>query len=110
MVVKKYKLLLGAAAFGLISFAGLSGLTSAHSFRSGENVTVNQSQKIDETLFAYGRTIDISTEVQGDIICAGQTINISATVHGDIICAGQTVNITGQVNGDVRLAAQTITL
>lgn len=110
IAVKKHKILLGAAVFALLSFAGLTGLANAHSFRTGENVTVGQGQKIEDTLFASGRTIDIASEVDGDIFCAAQTVNISGTVNGDVICAGQTINITGRVNGDVRLAGQTVSL
>ena len=94
---------------GAFAFAWAS-LASAHSFRTGTNVTTGQGEKINETLFASGRTVDISSEVFGDIFCAGQTVTVTGTVHGDVICAGQTVNVTGKVDGDVRLAGQNVTV
>ncbi|MDB5166005.1 MAG: hypothetical protein JWM37_77 [Candidatus Saccharibacteria bacterium] len=83
---------------------------SAHSFHSGNNVTLGQDQRIDSTLFTAGTTVTINSEVSGDVFCAGQTVTVSGTVHGDIICAAQTIHITGTVDGDVRLAGQTVTV
>lgn len=108
--MKNYKTILSTVFFALFTFAAYSGLASAHSFQSGENVNVGKDRKIDNTLFASGRTVDIASEVDGDVFCAGQSITISGTVHGDVICAGQTVNVTGTVDGDVRLAGQTVTV
>ncbi len=92
-----------------VSFAWVR-MADAQNFRSGDNITVGASEKIEDTLFVAGRTVDINSEVFGDIFCAGQTVTVSGTVHGDVICAGQTVNVTGTVDGDVRLAGQTVTL
>ena len=86
------------------------GIVQALSFRTGNNVTVGQTEKINDTLFVAGSNIDINAEVFGDIFCAGQTVKISGTVHGDVICAGQTVTVSGIVDGDVRLAGQSVTL
>lgn len=99
----------------LVAFLGLSvfvgqGAAHALSFRTGDNVTVGQTEKVDHTLFVAGNNVDINAEVYGDIFCAGQNVRISGVVHGDVICAGQTVNVSGTVDGDVRLAGQTVTL
>jgi len=106
----KLKLLTGL----IISVAAVtfvwSGLASAHSFRTGDNVTVRQNQTINQSLFTAGRTIDISSTVEGDVFCAGQNITISGTVRGDVICAGQSIHIRGNVEGDIRLAGQNITV
>lgn len=91
------------------SFAWM-GVTSAQTFRTGNNVTVNSNERIDSTLFATGSNIDINSDVDGDIFCAGQTINITSKVSGDIICTGQTITVSGTVTGDVRLAGQTVFL
>lgn len=92
-----------------LSFAWM-GVASAHSFHTGQNVTINQSEQIRHTVFASGRNINIDSEVFGDVFCAGQTVTVSGTVHGDVICAGQTVHINGIVTGDIRLAGQTVTV
>lgn len=104
----KFKLLLGTALLVVLSTVGYGAIVSAHSFRSGENVTVGSSRAINHSLFAAGNSVDISSEVFGDVFCAGQTVTVSGTVHGDVICAGQTVNVTGKVDGDVRLAGQSV--
>lgn len=104
------KKLLGVGTI-LLMFLFLSvGVVNAYDIRTGENIQTTQEKVIDETLYAFGTTINISSEVNGDVICAGQNINISGKINGDIICAGQNINISGQVDGDIRLAAQTITV
>ncbi len=108
--MKRIPTMLVAVLLFMLSVVAWTGLTRAHSFRTGANVTSSQAEKIDHTLFAAGNNIDINSEVSGDVICAGQTVNISGTVHGDVICAGQTVRVTGTVDGDVRLAGQTVAL
>jgi hypothetical protein len=108
MAVNRLRLLVGATIFGTVLAFLATTLVDAHSFRSGTNVTVAQGQRVDNSLFVAGRTVDINGEVFGDVFCAGQTVTVSGKVHGDVICAGQTVNITGIIDGDVRLAGQTV--
>ncbi len=105
--VKKYSGFLVALFGATVLFMGIA---SAHDFRSGTSVVVEQAAVIDNSIFVAGRTIDINAEVFGDVFCAGQTITVSGTVHGDVICGGQTITISGIVDGDVRLAGQTVTL
>lgn len=108
--MKALRILAGTFLFVAVLTLFWVKVTAAQSFKSGTNVTISQNEKVDQTVFAAGRTVDINAEVFGDVFCAGQTVNISGTVHGDVICAGQTVNVTGTVDGNVRLAGQTVTL
>lgn len=108
--MKRRFLWLAGVAAGIISLFMWVGIASAHSFRTGTNVTTGSNEKIDETLFIAGSTVDVNSEVNGDIFCAGQTVTINGTVHGDVICVGQTVTVNGTVDGNVRLAGQTVTL
>ena len=108
--MKIHKLLVGSLAAMTLLVVGFVGIASAHSFQAGDNVSVNDSQVINQSLFVAGNSVDVSSEVFGDVFCAGQNITISGKVHGDVICAGQTINITAAVDGDVRLAGQSITL
>jgi cytoskeletal protein CcmA (bactofilin family) len=103
--------ILGAALLLLLTLV-ITGaqIASAHEFKSGTNVTTSPDQKINHTLFASGRTVNISSEVFGDVFAAGQTVTVTGTVHGDVFAAGQTVSVSGKVDGDVRLAGQTVTL
>ncbi len=94
---------------GLFAILGF-GTVRAQSFHTGDNVIFSKDKKIDQTVYAAGRNIDIASEISGDLFCGGQTVTISGTVHGDVICAGQTLNVTGKVDGDVRLAGQTVNL
>lgn len=106
------RFMLGVAAItGVLSAAALFiGVVNAQSFRTGNNITFGQSEKINQTIYAAGRTIDINSEVFGDVICAGQNVNVAGTIHGDVICAGQNVTVHGTVDGDVRLAGQTVSV
>lgn len=108
--MKKFKVLLVLS--GLMGLLSLGAASSVHaqSFRTGDVTNVGSSEVIDSSLYAAGRTVDISAEVQGDLYCAGQNVTVSGKVHGDILCAGQTVQILGEVDGDIRVAGQTVTL
>lgn len=108
--MNKLRMLIGSAILLASVFFVWVGIASAHTFRTGDNVILAQNQQVNESLFAAGRSVDISSEVNGDIFCAAQTVNISGIVHGDVICAAQTINLTGRVDGDIRLAGQTVTV
>ncbi len=108
--MKKLQLLAGIAFVLALIGVGGAKLVSASSFHTGNNVTTASSQVVNDTVYAAGKTVDISSTVNGDVFCAGQDITISGTVHGDVICAGQTVNVSGTVDGNVRLAGQTVNL
>lgn len=98
---------------GVLVVLGLSWTAVAHAqsnVRTGDDVTVSEGQVIDQTLFAYGRTIDIAGTVNGDIFCAGQNVTITGTVAGDVVCAGQTVHVAGNVGGNIRVAGQNVTI
>ena len=99
-----------AMALVALPVLGVAASAGAQSFRSGNDVAVAQSETVDETLFASGRTVDIAGTVNGDIFCAGQHVSISGTVNGDIICIGQDVQITAAVHGSLRAAGQSLTL
>jgi cytoskeletal protein CcmA (bactofilin family) len=104
------KIFIGLVAVFIATAFFMVGIVGAHEIRTGDSIVTTQNEVIDETLFAFGKTLDISSTVNGDVICAGQTVNISGTVKGDVICAAQTLNISGNVDGDIRLAGQTITI
>lgn len=107
--MKRIKLLLIGILAAVPILTGVS-VAQAHSFHSGDNVTISRNETVDHTIFAAGRTIDIAGKVNGDVFCAGQNITLSGTITGDVICAGQNVRIAGQVNGDVRVAGQNVTV
>lgn len=105
MFKKKVLITLGVVlAFGLLGV----GAAQAQEFRSGDNLSVGKTEKIDRTLFIAGNQISIDTDVDGDVFCAGQKITINGAVKGDVFCAGQDIKINGPVSGGVRLAGQNV--
>lgn len=105
MKIAKTLAVMAVAVLGVV-FAGVA--VQAQAVRSGDTVTVSESEHIDGALFAAGDTVTINSDVDGDVYCAGQTVTINATVHGDVLCAGQTVTIKGRIDGDVRAAGQVV--
>lgn len=106
----RWKRLLVIGVVIALSVFGWAAIASAQGFRSGEMITVAQSQVVDKTLFVAGRTIDIAGTVNGDVFCAGQDVTISGNVSGDVICAGQSVHISGTIDGNIRVAGQNVTI
>jgi predicted acyltransferase (DUF342 family) len=107
--MRRTKLLL-AGAITSVLLLGWAGIAHAQSFRHGDDITVATNKVVDQTLYAWGRSIDVAGTVNGDVICAGQNVTITGTVNGDVICAGQNVHISGNVTGSIRLAGQDVSI
>ena len=75
---------------------------------TGTNISIPSNQNIDESVYAFGQTLDIHGVINGDLICGAQTVTINATINGDLICAAQTIHIQGNVLGSLRVAGQSI--
>lgn len=84
--------------------------SSAVYFQTSDNISLEKSKTINETVVLAGKNLTIDSTINGDLYCAGQTITINSTVNGDIICAGQTIEINGLVNGALRIAGQNISV
>ena len=82
----------------------------ATEFRSGDSVSVEPGEVIDDDLFVAGNSVTIAGTVTGDILAAGQAVRITGPVGGSVMAAGQDVRVTGDVAGSVRVAGQTVTL
>jgi len=82
----------------------------ATEFRSGDSVSVEPGEVIDDDLFIAGNSVTIAGTVTGDILAAGQAVRITGPVGGSVMAAGQDVRVTGDVVGSVRVAGQTVTL
>ncbi|MCA9344417.1 polymer-forming cytoskeletal protein [Candidatus Saccharibacteria bacterium] len=106
--MRKYLTIAGLLILGSVVFTTTSGF--AQSFRSGDNITVAQSETVDSALFAGGRNIDIAGRVNGDVYCAGMNVTVSGTVKGDVFCAAQTLRVSGVIEGSVKLAGQSVIL
>lgn len=108
--MKRVKLITAGLMLIGVMVLGITGIASAQAVKSGDSVTVSNSETIDSMLFAAGNSISINGEINGDVYCAGQNVTINGTVRGDVFCAGQNVRIAGTVEGSVRVAGQNVTL
>ncbi len=89
----------------------LTGLTAwAFDGRSGNVVTIDTDQVIDDDLYVAARTFTLNGTVKGDLVVVGSTIEINGTVEGDLIAAGQSVVVNGTVKDDARIAGYALTV
>ena len=84
---------------GLLLMLGNARPAEAIEIRSGESVSVNIGEIIDDTLIASGRVVTIDGEVTGDLIVFAQSIEIAGSVHGDIYSFGRTIEVDGRAGG-----------
>lgn len=94
------------SVFVLLALVSLAIATPAHAFdgRTGDNVTINKDEVIDDDLYVAAETFTLNGTVKGDLIAIGDVITINGNVEGDLIAAGSTVIINGTVTDDVRIA------
>ncbi len=69
--------------------------------KSGESVSIEANEVIDDTFVAFGRTVRIDGVVTGDLIAFAESIDIQGSVHGDAFFFGQIIEIEGKVEGGV---------
>jgi hypothetical protein len=82
----------------------------AADFKTGEQVTVDAGQTIDDDLYMTGDTLTVLGIVDGDVVASARIIRIEGTVLGDLIAAGQVISIGGEVRDDVRIGGMTLKL
>lgn len=78
--------------------------------KSGENVSIEANEIIDDTFVAFGRTVRIDGVVTGDLIAFAESIDIQGSVHGDAIFFGQNIEIEGKVDGGIGVFGEVIRL
>ena len=93
---------------GLLLMLGYVRPAEAIEIRSGESVSVDIGEIIDDTLIASGRVVRIDGEVTGDLIAFAQSIEIVGSVHGDVISFGRTIEVDGRIGGGLAGFGQTI--
>ncbi len=98
--------------FTLIAILTLAFATPVMAFdgRSGDNITIEADEVIDDDLYVTAENFTLEGTVNGDLIVFGQTITINGTVNGDVMAAGQSVVINGTVTGDARIAGAALQL
>ena len=78
--------------------------------KSGESVSIEANEVIDDTFVAFGRTVRIDGVVTGDLIAFAESIYIQGSVHGDAFFFGQNIEIEGKVEGGVGAFGEVIRL
>lgn len=93
--------------FMLLTLVSLAIATPAHAFdgRSGQNVTIEADEVIDDDLYVTAEKFTLKGTVKGDLIVFATLVTIDGSVDGDLIAAGQAIVINGTVTDDVRMAA-----
>src|SRR5690606_1778361 len=97
------------ALIALVAFGHASPAEAFELRRSDQTVTVNADEVIDDTLLAFGETIEIHGTVNGDLIAFARRVVVNGRVAGQIITGAQEIEIGATVGGSVLGAAQTLT-
>jgi len=118
-------LIIGLAAVPALAEDGGDWRFGGDAYVGGRNVVVT-GEPVDD-LFAAGRSVTATVEIEGSAHMAGQNvtlegrvgenfyglgqdIDVDAPVAGDVTIAGQNLTITEPVSGDLRAAGQSIEL
>ena len=78
--------------------------------RTGTNVTIGQTETINDTLVVHGETVEMDGAVNGDLIAQGRLVAVRGTVKGNVFVFAQHVEIDGTVGGSVVSWGQTVTV
>ena len=99
---------------GILTFVIMMMLTAApvlaFDARSGETVTVDSQEVVDDDLYIGASTIIIDGMVNGELWAAGYTITVNGVVNGSAMVAGNMISISGDIGHAVRAAGQTISI
>ncbi len=76
---------------------------SAAVVRSGDAVSVAESEVVPGDFYVAGGDVTISGVVEGDAYVTGGRVTINGTIRGDVFALGGTVNIHGAVTDDLRV-------
>ena len=91
-------------------FVAFSVQAQAGLFRSGESVTIDRDQEMQENLTAVGESVHMYGIVHGDLISACDILSVDGYVDGQLLAVARTVNIHGGFGGDALIFAQEITV
>ncbi len=94
------RLALGIGILSVLLF-GISGSAQAADFRSGDFITIDADEVVDDDLFISGQRVEINGVVRGDLFASGSEVIVNGKVEGSLFIAGQTVEMNGQVDGSV---------
>jgi cytoskeletal protein CcmA (bactofilin family) len=78
--------------------------------RTGESVTIDKGEVVDDDLYIAGGDLVINGTVEGDVFAGGRNVTVNGDIEGAATIAGQYITINGSVRDSVRLAGQNITI
>jgi hypothetical protein len=78
--------------------------------RTGETVTIDKGEVVNDDLYMAGGDLVINGIVEGDVFAGGRSITVNGDIKGAATIAGQYITINGSVRDSVRLAGQNITI
>ncbi len=98
------KLLTVSAVIALILIVSVPFTIAASPvLRSGEAISITESQEVLGDFYAAGGTVSMSGAVAGDLYAAGGTVALDGEVAEDVVVFGGSVQIAGAVGDDVRV-------
>jgi hypothetical protein len=74
------------------------------------NVFVAADETVDDTLIAFGETVEVNGHVSGDLIAFARRVILRGKVDGIVITGGETVTLGGTVEGTVMAGAETLSV
>lgn len=79
-------------------------------FRTGQQPSINASEKINENLYIAGGSVISAGSIEKDLMVLGGTAVLSGPVLGDLFVVGGNVTILNQVSGDIRVVGGNIVM
>jgi hypothetical protein len=105
MTLKK---LLFSLTFLIVPLFVFTSITLAQNVRSGEVVTLDRGEIIEDNYFAGGERVEVLGEVKGDVYAVGGTVIVDGIINGDLLVAGGNIEIRGTITHDIRAAGGNI--
>ncbi|MGY2896407.1 hypothetical protein [Deinococcus sp. UYEF24] len=93
---------------GMLMALALGSTATAVSWRTGDTVTVQKSEVVQDDLYVAGTDVRIDGTIDGDLIVGAQNVTINGEVRGSVWAAGATVTINGRVLQSAHLAGSVL--
>jgi len=95
----------------LIGLFVLPGAVAAETVvRTGETVSINSEQTIEDDFYTAGALVLVSGLVMGDMYSVGGSVTINGPIGADLTVVGGTTQVHSSVTDDVRVVGGEVTL
>ncbi len=75
---------------------------------TGDNMTINSNELVDDDLYMFGDVIRVSGTVTGDAALFGREVIVDGNILGSLLVFAETIRIDGSVAGTIRGGANGI--